>query len=189
VARSKLSPQTASHQTARLSRGSHTKPEEGVCVMELASMLAGERFTDHPRSVCPVIAAFLRTYNDRVDDDRRQDLYAYAAEVVGTRADRTSRRARLDLCQRFADRVAREAAPRPPSLPCFGRAEWTGRRAALAAAEASHRRGHSMALALLDALIAVAPVKPAERSRPAPASARAPRQRSDSTSSRRSARA
>ena len=30
-----------------------------MCVMELASMLAGERFGDRPVSVCPVIGAFL----------------------------------------------------------------------------------------------------------------------------------
>jgi hypothetical protein len=54
--------------------------------MELASMLAGERFSDHPQSVCPVIGSFLRAYNDALDDRRRQDLYAYAARVVGSRA-------------------------------------------------------------------------------------------------------
>ena len=54
----------ASYQTIRLSKGKHTDPEDGACVMELASMLAGEPFTDHPASVCPVIGSFLRSYND-----------------------------------------------------------------------------------------------------------------------------
>jgi hypothetical protein len=53
-----------SHQIVQLSDGSHRSPDDGGCVMELASMLAGEPFTDRPASVCPVIAAFLRTYND-----------------------------------------------------------------------------------------------------------------------------
>jgi hypothetical protein len=44
----------AGHQTARLSKGRDTSPEHGTCVMELASMLAGEPFSDAPRSVCPV---------------------------------------------------------------------------------------------------------------------------------------
>jgi hypothetical protein len=88
------------HQTIKLSSGRHSSPEAGACVMELASMLAGEPFTDHPRSVCPVIASFLRAYNDRVDDRRRQDLYAYASKVVGSKAspsveeERTARLAR-----------------------------------------------------------------------------------------------
>jgi hypothetical protein len=52
--------------------------------MELASMLAGEPFSDHPESACPVIASFLRAYNDSIDADRRQDVYAYASRVVGS---------------------------------------------------------------------------------------------------------
>jgi hypothetical protein len=52
--------------------------------MELASMIAGEPFTDHPRSVSPPIAAFLRFYNDRVRDRYREDLYAYGIRVVGS---------------------------------------------------------------------------------------------------------
>jgi hypothetical protein len=54
--------------------------------MELASMLAGESFSDHPRSVSRPIASFLRGYNDLVDDRRRGDLYRYAAHTVGTTA-------------------------------------------------------------------------------------------------------
>ncbi|HZO79295.1 MAG TPA: hypothetical protein VFB39_14735 [Solirubrobacteraceae bacterium] len=83
-----------SFQTIRLSRGTHKSPEEGACVMELASMLADEPFSDHPKSVCPLIAAFLRDYNDSVPGDHRQDLYRYAAAVVGTRGPMSVRRAR-----------------------------------------------------------------------------------------------
>jgi hypothetical protein len=67
--------------------------------MELASMLAGERFTDHPRSVCPVIGAFLRYFNDRVDDDARRRLYDVAACVVATRGPRALRRERIRRCR------------------------------------------------------------------------------------------
>jgi hypothetical protein len=83
-----------SHQTVQLSKGRHASPDEGACVVELASMLAGEHFSDHPDSVCPVIAALLRTYNDRIDDRRRQDLYPYAAKIVGTRGSAGLERAR-----------------------------------------------------------------------------------------------
>src|ERR687885_2466316 len=78
-----MTPTIVSHQTVRLRRGKHASPEKGVCVMELASMLAGEPFSDRPQAVCPVIGAYLRSYNDVVDDDRRQDLYRYAAEAIG----------------------------------------------------------------------------------------------------------
>lgn len=87
-----------SHQTVTLARGKHTSPRSGACVMELASMLAGEEFTDRPASVCPVVAAFLRAYNDAVDDRRRQDLYRYASAAVGSRASADVMRARALRC-------------------------------------------------------------------------------------------
>ena len=72
-----------SHQNVRLGRGHHSSPRDEVCVMELASMLAGEPFTDHPVSVSPVLAAFLRGYNDGLDDARRQSLMPCASACVG----------------------------------------------------------------------------------------------------------
>src|ERR1700722_3440850 len=75
------------HQVARLGKGSHDGPGSVVCVMELASMLAGDRFTDRPPSVCPLVGALLRTYNDKLDNRKRQDLYRYAADSVGSRGD------------------------------------------------------------------------------------------------------
>src|SRR4051812_49691295 len=83
-----------SHQTVRLRRGKHASPEKGVCVMELASMLAGEPFSDRPQAVCPVIGAYLRSYNDVVDDERRQDLYRYASEAIGSAGAAPLRRPR-----------------------------------------------------------------------------------------------
>jgi hypothetical protein len=86
----------------RLARGRHRSPDEGACVMELASMLAGERFTDKPRCVDPVLAAFLRSFNDRLDHVDRQRLLPYASRAVGTRAGRARRRERVELCLEFA---------------------------------------------------------------------------------------
>jgi hypothetical protein len=77
---------THNYQTVRLARGKHRTPADGACVVELASMLAGEPFSDHPDSVCPVIAAVLRAYNDAIDDAARQSLYDYAGRIVGSRS-------------------------------------------------------------------------------------------------------
>src|SRR6185312_4087273 len=85
-----------------LSKGKHNLPQDGVCVMELASMLAAEPFNDHPQSVCPVIGAFLRAYNERVDDPRRQDPYAHAAKVVGSRASQDVQHARAERLKAWA---------------------------------------------------------------------------------------
>jgi hypothetical protein len=73
-----------------------------VCVLELASMLAGERFGDRPAAVCPVLGALLREYNDAIDDTRRQDLYRYASDSVGTRAGYVLERRRASLAIAWA---------------------------------------------------------------------------------------
>jgi hypothetical protein len=91
-----------SYHTIPLGKGKHDSPEDGACAMELASMLAGEPFSDHPRSVCPVIGSFLRGYNDRVDDERRQDLFAYAAKVVGSRGSQDVQHARAERLSAWA---------------------------------------------------------------------------------------
>jgi hypothetical protein len=70
--------------------------------MELASMLAEEPFSDRAGTVSPVIGAFLRTYNDGLDDERRQDLYPIASLVVGTVASREVEQDRAASCLRFA---------------------------------------------------------------------------------------
>jgi hypothetical protein len=109
-----------SHQTVRLSQGKHRDPDHGACVMELASMLAGEPFSDRPRCVDPVIAGFLRTYNDGIDDRRRQDLYPLAAEVVGTRAVAGVQAERARMCLGWAQArhgAQRRLLPRRPLLP------------------------------------------------------------------------
>jgi hypothetical protein len=91
-----------SHQTVRLSRGRHASRSAGVCAMELASMLAHEPFSDRPRSVSPTIGAFVRTYNDGLDDVRRQDLYAISAAIIGTASRRKVERERVSRCLEFA---------------------------------------------------------------------------------------
>ena len=95
------------HQTIKLSKGKHATPNDGACVMELASMLSGEPFSDHPSSVCPVIGSFLRAYNDSIDEKRREDLYAYAAHVVGTRASIGVQRERADRMVAWALQMQR----------------------------------------------------------------------------------
>ena len=142
-----------SYQTVRLARGRHQSPDQGACVMELASMLASEPFSDHPRSVCPVVGAFLRAYNDGLPDDRRQDLYDYAARVVGSASTRRVRRARAKRCLTwFSEEIP---GARRPSWGALLLAGWTlgsvGRAAARAAR--SSVSTHQSVLRLLDELV------------------------------------
>lgn len=85
-------------------------------------MLAGERFGDRPASVCPVIGAILRAYNDNVGDGRRQDLFRFAADAVDTRRDYRVQRRRADAALDWADACYRSRggtllAPPDPEGP------------------------------------------------------------------------
>jgi hypothetical protein len=84
--------------SVRLDPGSHRSPRDGVCLMELASLVAEEKFSDRPRCVCVVIAAFLRDWNDRSGHAHRQRLRPYARRVVGSRAGGGVTRRRRDVC-------------------------------------------------------------------------------------------
>jgi hypothetical protein len=100
-----------SFQTVRLTRGRHGSPREGTCVAELTSMLAGERYSDHPRCACPALTAFLRGYNDGLDDVLRQDLFALASDLVGTRGPEAVTTRRAEELVALAWRYTRRAGP------------------------------------------------------------------------------
>ena len=158
-----------SHQTVRLARGRHRAPADGVCLMELASMLAGEPFTDHPRSVCPVIAALLRGCNDRFDEHTRQRLYGYAAEAVGTAGDEEVAAARIRRCAEVVcdpnpqGRIRRwvRGAPVPPRR---SRGRAVERFAAdVVASFPPSEQGATRLLALIDELLAIRPADETHR--------------------------
>jgi hypothetical protein len=166
------------HQTVHLRRGSHETPKSGACVVELASMLAGEDFSDHPDTVCPVIATFLRAYNDALDDERRQDLYPVASAIVGTAApgaDVSATRIRL-----IAEWGRAEAARRRPRrllpIPDYRLDESIGLEIGRQAVRAIRRfddQAHASALALVERLVAVTATAPRAPASSAPPSVRA----------------
>ena len=153
-----MSPVT--HQTIRLSKGKHTSKEHGACVMELASMLADEPFSDHPTSACPVIGSLLRAYNDSIDDRRRQDLYAYATRVVDSRGSIQLERARAEYVSAWMAKPGarrwtrfllparlRAVSPKPP-LDVLGAS-------AVRSLSTDDDRTHAKMLALIDSLLAM----------------------------------
>ena len=71
----------------RLENGSHQGPDEGVCLMEAVAWLAREPHSDYPNCVCPVLGAFGRDLNDRLDVERRQRLKPLIPALVGTASD------------------------------------------------------------------------------------------------------
>ena len=72
-----------------LSAGRHTSPEKGACFMEYASLLAGERWSDHPGCTDPVLAALARCVNDAVSDETRSSLAVDVPRVIGLIGDET----------------------------------------------------------------------------------------------------
>ncbi|GGN07917.1 hypothetical protein GCM10009721_39440 [Terrabacter tumescens] len=70
-----------------LSRGRHRSPRKGACFMEMASFLAGERWSDHPSCTHPVLATLARCVNDMLDETHRQRLVTMIPEVVGLNPD------------------------------------------------------------------------------------------------------
>ena len=156
-----------SHQTIKLGKGKHNSPEEGACVMELASMLADEPFSDHPASVCPVIASFLRAYNDSIDDRRRQDLYDYAARVVGSRGSANAQRVRADRLLTWVAELRRRRWTRvllPAPLRMIGlHREPPVHAVGTYAVHAIPRHTdetHAQALAMVDELLAIRDARP-----------------------------
>ena len=68
-----------------LSRGKHRNSRKGACFMEMASYLAGERWSDHPGCTHPLVATVARLVNDYTTDEHRSP--PGRVDPVGHRAD------------------------------------------------------------------------------------------------------
>ena len=80
----------------RLAKGSHARPDQGLCVLEAVAWFEGELHGDHPVCVCPVVAHYCRALNDRLGA-RRQDLVPFIPRLVNTREGAGVVEARLEL--------------------------------------------------------------------------------------------
>lgn len=92
-----------------LGRGKHRNPKKGACFMELASYLAGERWSDHPQCTHPLLAMLARAVNDLTSDRNRPQLAPLIPSVIGL----TSEDPRWDV--QIALRAAQTALPIAPS--------------------------------------------------------------------------
>ena len=80
-----------------LSPGKHRGPRMGACFMELASLLAGERWSDHPACTHPLLAAVARHVNDHTSDAGRQRLADLIPSVIGLTGEDVHIDARMAL--------------------------------------------------------------------------------------------
>ncbi len=80
-----------------LSPGKHRSPRKGACFMEFASLLAGERWSDHPACTHPLLAAVARHVNDYTSDAGRARLAELIPSVIGLTGDDLHIDARIAL--------------------------------------------------------------------------------------------
>jgi hypothetical protein len=90
--------------------GSHRSRGEGMCAMEMVAWLAGEEHSDGPSCTCPVIAAFVRAFNDFLPDTEARDrwLRRLLPRLIHSVASRRVEHARGLLA---VDRAIRVLAP------------------------------------------------------------------------------
>ena len=88
-----------------LSRGKHRSARKGACFMELASFLAGEKWSDHPACTHPLLAEVARLVNDHTADANRPALGRLIPSVIGLTTEDPRVDARITL------RAARAALP------------------------------------------------------------------------------
>jgi len=70
-----------------LSRGKHRNPRRGACFMEMASFVAGERWSDHPACTHPLLADLARLVNDSLTGRWRPRLVPLIPSVIGLTSD------------------------------------------------------------------------------------------------------
>jgi len=75
-------------QALSLKHGGHEENERAMCVMEACAYVAGEPWSDAPQCACPVITAFMVSWNDSLpsDADRDRRLKPLIPLIVGTRS-------------------------------------------------------------------------------------------------------
>lgn len=71
-------------QLPLLRPGAHLAAEDGACLMEFVSLLAGESFSDCPSCTDPTLAVVARLVNDATSDDARPAL-AFAPALTVAR--------------------------------------------------------------------------------------------------------
>jgi hypothetical protein len=88
---------------ATLSAGQHLTSEDGVCLMELVSIAAHERWSDHPSCTHPLLAHLARRANDATSDLNRAGLAGFVPTLVWANTDDRQAYARIaGECTRVA---------------------------------------------------------------------------------------
>ena len=89
-----------------LKAGAHM-PDSTFCILEAVAFVAGEPWSDHPECACPIIGAFLRSWNDFLptDADRDRLLKPLIRDLVGSKSTKKVEQKRALLCADWLIRV------------------------------------------------------------------------------------
>lgn len=80
-----------------LSEGAHNRPEDGACLLEYVSLLAGEPFSDRPACVDPMLGEVARRVNDRASSQERSTLAPLIPRFIGTASHDVEKTVRMYL--------------------------------------------------------------------------------------------
>ena len=70
-----------------LSGGAHDEASGQMCAMEAVAYITGEPWSYHPQCACPVITAFMVSWNDSLNsEDRNRLVLPLITKTVGTRS-------------------------------------------------------------------------------------------------------
>lgn len=100
---------TAPDGVPTLAPGRHRTPRDGACAMELASVLAGEPWSDAPPCTHPLLARLARLVNDATSDAGRRRLTLHVPDLVGLTGP--DPRWHLETALAVAGQALRVAAP------------------------------------------------------------------------------
>jgi hypothetical protein len=112
--------------------GAHDKLGDGACAMEMvdymfrvsqgAKLSKRSKLSDHPECTCPVIAAFMRAWNDALPDaDRTRLLAPLLLDAIGTRGTEEDAQRRAWMATDWLTRVYAPAFLELAGLSDFAR--------------------------------------------------------------------
>ena len=94
-------------KVTKLLPGGHEKNNGAkMCAMEAVAWIAREPWSDHPACACPVLGAFMRVWNDGLnDEDRNRLLLPLIPRLVGTKGSAALETRRANMAADWFIRV------------------------------------------------------------------------------------
>ncbi len=152
-----LSPPPQALARVQLDSGQHSKPTQGMCVMEMASLLAKEKFTDHPTCVNEVITRAAQRVNDSVSEEDRQRLKKLLPRIMRCRRTTDDKRINVRLaiyCAKSVERLVHGRNKRQAREAIEAAEKWLRGEATQQECSAAYAAAYAYASAAADAFAA-----------------------------------